>query len=439
MKRIAAWQRISVWTILWCLPLIVHAQPADWNWTPTSASGTMLGQATINGTPAAASDWMGAFDASGVCAGAAQVILNDGLAYFNLPIYGDDATTPDADEGITGGEAFELRIWQALTNAEGVYPNADSPESFSSWANTNGAPIPTYSDPSVIYDFALDIVPYIVCPASTCLDGFVQTLEWGPAGGAISGPGVTGVYWDPASAGVGMHTLIYVLGTDTASCSVEVTPTPDATIVTEGPFCANDGPILLEAATAGGTWTGAGVLGAFFDPTTVAAGTYTIDYAVGEGVCSSTASATWTVYPAPDMPNIGIGGESLVADNTGVAANTIQWYTASGELVEGATDLLFATPVDGQAYTVLVTNGYGCSTMSAPFTFISTGVAHASPSDWRVWLDPHGALQSNQSLDEVHWMDLTGRHIAAPEKGTYLIARVRSGNQWQTLRMVWEE
>jgi len=116
------------------------AQPSEWTWTPTNASGVVLGQATINGTPALASDWIGAFDATGNCAGAAPMIINDGLAYFNLAIYGDDATTSDLDEGITAGEPFTLRIWQALTNGEATYPNDDTPTYLDGWSNTNGAP-----------------------------------------------------------------------------------------------------------------------------------------------------------------------------------------------------------------------------------------------------------------------------------------------------------
>jgi hypothetical protein len=164
------------------------AQPSEWSWTPTNASGMVLGQATINGAPASAADWIGAFDETGNCAGTAPMIMNDGLAYFNLAIYGDDATTSDLDEGITAGEPFTLRIWQALTNGEATYPNDDSPSYLDGWSNTNGAPIPAYSDATAVYDFALEIQPFIVCPATTCVSGPVQTLEWGPPGGLISGP-----------------------------------------------------------------------------------------------------------------------------------------------------------------------------------------------------------------------------------------------------------
>ena len=139
------------------LTTAAHAQPSEWQWTPTNASGVMLGQATINGVPAEAADWIGAFDPAGNCAGAAPIIVNEGLAYFNLPIYGDDAGTADLDEGITAGEPFTLRIWQVASNSFATYPNDDAPEYLDGWSNTNGAPIPDYSDPSVVYDFALEV------------------------------------------------------------------------------------------------------------------------------------------------------------------------------------------------------------------------------------------------------------------------------------------
>ena len=70
----------------------------------------MFGQA-LDGSPADAYDWIGAFDGDGNCAGASQIIVNNGVAYINLTIYGDDATTADLDEGITGDEPFYLLLW----------------------------------------------------------------------------------------------------------------------------------------------------------------------------------------------------------------------------------------------------------------------------------------------------------------------------------------
>ena len=91
------------------------AQPAEFEFSPTNSSGTFYGQATVNGVPANGNDWVAAFDMAGNCAGAAQIVLNDGLAYINLAIYGDDMTTAGIDEGITGGEEFTLHLWRAAS------------------------------------------------------------------------------------------------------------------------------------------------------------------------------------------------------------------------------------------------------------------------------------------------------------------------------------
>ena len=60
------------------------AQPAEFAFTPTNASGTFYGQVTVNGAPANANDWLAAFDDWGNCAGASQVVMNDGVAYINF-------------------------------------------------------------------------------------------------------------------------------------------------------------------------------------------------------------------------------------------------------------------------------------------------------------------------------------------------------------------
>ena len=129
----------------------------------------------------------------------------------------------------------------------------------------------------------LEVNLYIVCPEATCEGGPVQTLEWGPAGGVVLGPAVSGVYWDPLLAGVGVHELVYTLADTAETCTVEVTETSDATIALVEPVCANTGAFTLEAATGGGVWSGDGVLGEFFDPTISGVGTHDVSYAVGEG------------------------------------------------------------------------------------------------------------------------------------------------------------
>ena len=52
----------SFLTAVLLLPAAALAQTPDWNFTPTAASGSLLGTVTVNGAPAAAGTWIGAFD-----------------------------------------------------------------------------------------------------------------------------------------------------------------------------------------------------------------------------------------------------------------------------------------------------------------------------------------------------------------------------------------
>ncbi|MEM7659456.1 MAG: hypothetical protein AAF399_25280, partial [Bacteroidota bacterium] len=264
-------------TFLWASLLWIggiFAQPAQFTFTPTNSSGTMLGQAQLSGTPADGADWIAAFDATGNCAGAAQMTLFGGDAYINLPIYGDDATTPAVDEGMDGGEDFFLFIWDASANAIYPYPSPCSPTAFSGWSNSNGAPMPGYNDPNVIYDFTPAAPPTATLGtfAAVCENDPAFPLSGGsPTGGVYSGTGVSGGQFDPAVAGAGTFTITYIYTdatvclSDTATSTITVNVTPT---VTQTPFtdlCEGAATVTLSGGSpAGGTYSGTGVSGGQF-------------------------------------------------------------------------------------------------------------------------------------------------------------------------------
>jgi len=86
---------------------VLMAQPSEFDFMANNAFGGIIATVEIKGSPASGSDWIAAFDEDNNCAGA--------QAYCNLLVYGNDATTPDIDEGIDAGETLKLRLWVEAT------------------------------------------------------------------------------------------------------------------------------------------------------------------------------------------------------------------------------------------------------------------------------------------------------------------------------------
>ena len=414
------------------------AQPAEFAFTPTNSSGTFYGQATVNGVPANANDWIAAFDDMGNCAGAAQVVMNDGLAYINLPIYGDDMTTSAVDEGITGTEPFTLNLWRAASENILTYPGFDAIILFEGWSNTNGAPMPGFDDPEVVYNFGeTETPPSISGPEATCVDAEPFAPATAPAGGVLVGPGVEGDVFNPAAAGEGTHTVDYIYDGVLASWTVEVLPAFDATILTEGPFCANEAPVTLEAATAGGTWIGDGVFGDVFDPAFVSPGTFNLTYELGEPgeACYDTDQQAITVYPSPSEPEVQLiqplmegTFHVVVVNQTGV---TFEWFDLLGELV-ATGDTLYN--YEETAFEVVGTNTYGCSTSLAT-TLIFPGVFDLREVVM-TWLSPT-TLEVLNGVQLAKLWDVQGRLLWS---GTFSGATrvelpLQSGDGWRLVTM----
>jgi len=140
--------------------------PQGFEFTPNPASGTFIGTVTINGKNAEECDWIAAFDEDGNCAGSAILIINDDLAWINIPIYGDDSTTPDVDEGMNSGENFILKLWDVSTALMLEYP-----EYFDCWSNQNGAPMPGCGGINEVYNFSFGSV------SGTASDGRGNLLD----------------------------------------------------------------------------------------------------------------------------------------------------------------------------------------------------------------------------------------------------------------------
>jgi hypothetical protein len=82
---------------------------------------------------------------------------------------------------------------------------------------------------------------------------------------------------------------------------------PDVSILTTGPICSNKAPVKLEAATAGGAWTGAMVAtrsdGAYFNVKAATLGEHKVIHTLVDDVCTAVDSVVITVVDSKyDLP-----------------------------------------------------------------------------------------------------------------------------------------
>ncbi|HHB78684.1 MAG TPA: hypothetical protein ENK85_05580, partial [Saprospiraceae bacterium] len=202
-----------------------------------------------------------------------------------------------------------------------------------------------------------------------CIDGGIFTLQGTPAGGVFTGVGVVGSTFDPAQAGVGVHTIIYDY-TDINGCSaqastnVTVNALPIVTISAVGPVCYDEAPVLLSGNPVGGTFAGAGVSGNFFYPSVAGVGTQTITYKYKDSNgCFAQATMDIVVNSLPiadagapdtvrcNKPNVLLDGSLSSKGNM----FSYQWTTNIGNIVSGGTTL---NPIvnAGGVYVLNVTN-----------------------------------------------------------------------------------
>jgi Zn-dependent metalloprotease len=120
-----------------------------------------------------------------------------------------------------------------------------------------------------------------------------------------------------SSPGTGYYYFFYDWQIESPGCTSErteviatVNPNSDATIDSIAPMCSSDSPITLNAVEAGGTWSGNGVSGTTFDPSTAGNGSHTITYTIA-GTCGDTDTEIIVVADSYDAT---INATSILCD-----------------------------------------------------------------------------------------------------------------------------
>jgi len=170
------------------------------------------------------------------------------------------------------------------------------------------------STKAVRYVVAPPVLPVLAPVPPQCVSAPAVTLAATPAGGTFSGPGVSSGHFDPATAGVGTHTLTYTvtdsLGCGTTTRQVVVSQQPAIAAGRDTTLCADlRQPFQLRGySPAGGVWSGTGVTaGGLFSPpnTNNRGGVFPLTYTITQGPCQATAPRLVILAPT-SAQNVGL-------------------------------------------------------------------------------------------------------------------------------------
>lgn len=135
--------------------------------------------------------------------------------------------------------------------------------------------------------------------------------------------------------------------------------------------------------------------------------------------CGTTSTLSFDVLYV-DTPQITVTQQGSVLTATSAGAASYQWYNG-GALISGANSANY-TPTATGNYTVNITNQYGCSTQSAPFSFVYSALNEVSQENsFLIFPNPNSTnrlkflVEENWIGSEVKITDATGRLITEYE------------------------
>jgi PKD repeat protein len=266
-----------------------------------------------------------------------------------------------------------------------------------------------------------------------------------PAGGNWSGIGISGLDFDPVSAGgVGVYPATYSY-TDQNACKNEVTvkiTVIDPPVVNAGlddTLCISNGILSLSGylPTVGGFWSGQGIANtqiASFDPVLAGGGVHFITYTFGTGNCLVRDSAKFWVI---DVPIEAGPDRTACLDDTPILLsgfNPIGGVWAGPGIINSAG--VFSSTV-ATVGTAMLHYRYTDPVLACVFTDSLQITVHPMPESDFAQPSENCINQSitfdnlSQSTYSVHWSfgDGTNSMLAEPEHtyadtGTYIITLI---------------
>jgi len=373
------------------LPITLTAASTGGTWSGTGINSASAG--TFGSTSLAANSYTITYTTQGNCsqANTATIVVN---ASVNATI----STVPDI---CNDAPAFNLTAagaggtWSGQgVNATGVFaPNSVTPGTYTLTYSIGGA-CPDADTQDVV---VLPVPDGTITPAGPfCQDALPQTLVAASTGGTWSGTGITSAAngtFGATNTPAGNYSITY---TTPGACSisfnqvVQVIENLNATITAAGPFCADDSPYILTAASPGGIWSGTGAItaGGQIAPSALGAGTYTFNYNINNSGCLSADNIQVIVNALP-QPSFtasateGCSPLSVTFTNTSnPLGSSCVWYVNGSPAGSGNTLSEIFTGSSCEDIGIMITDAAGCS---QSITMTDLVCVNPNPSASFVW------------------------------------------------------
>jgi len=195
-----------------------------------------------------------------------------------------------------------------------------------------------------------------------------NTYSWSPSAGLSSTTGAT------VTASPSVSTTYTVTGTasgctGTATAVVNITGGPSVSFSALSPICVSAPAFALSGGSpAGGTYSGPGVSGGMFNPTTAGSGTHTITYTY-TNLQGCIGSATQTIVVSSSSP-ANAGNDQIVCQGQSVnltAFGGVSYLWSNNS----QTQSINVTPTTSTNYVVTVTDNNGCTGTDAVYVTVN--------------------------------------------------------------------
>src|SRR5690554_1885467 len=208
---------------------------------------------------------------------------------------------------------------------------------------------------------------------------------------SASGSGISGTIFNPSLAGVGSHTITYIITangcTKTSSQIIKVNAIPDPSFNgVAASYCISDlSVITLNPIVSGGTFSasGNGLSGNSFTPSVAGIGTHRIVYVVEENGCTDSTFQNVTINSLPDASFTGLGSDYCI-DETSVTlspADSDGSFTGPGTTTGSFVFNPNSAGAGNKTITYSITDGNGCTASTSHSTIVNDAYPDATFSN----------------------------------------------------------